>query len=58
MLQDDIRIVRIEPRLFHRSLRDEMCVFDEILVNRRILCDIDDNGTITFTSYAASLLPE
>ena len=58
VLQDDVWIVRVEPRLLDGSLCDKVRVVDEILVNRCVFCDIDDDGAAAFSSDAARLLPE
>ena len=58
MLQDDVRIVRVEPRQFHGGLRDKVRMINEILINRRVFRDIDDDGAASLSADTARLLPE
>ena len=58
VLQHDVRVVGVEPRLLDRRAGDELGVVHQILVDRRVLRHEEDQRAVALAAHAAGLLPE
>ena len=58
VLQHDVRVVGMQPRLFDRRSGNKFGVVHQVLIHRRVLRHVENQRAVAFAPDAPGLLPE